>query len=329
MDNIETLKNLAKKAINEASDREALRQVERDFLGKNSKLTLVLRGLKSLPEIERKKVGKEANGLKKILADMINQKMAAFGGQNRKKSAGFLDVSAPGMKKERGHIHPLSLVINNVCDIFQSMGFEVLSGPDVETEYYNFDALNIPADHPARDMWDTFWLGAEGQGSLLRTHTSPMQVRFMETHNPPFRIIVPGRVYRYEATDATHEIQFYQLEGLMIGKEINLSHLKGVMESFLKKLFNNKNLKVRFRPSYFPFTEPSLEVDLMLDGKWLEIAGAGMVHPQVLKNVKIDSDEWRGFAFGVGIDRIAMIKYGIDDIRLFYGSDLRFIRQFK
>jgi len=228
VDNIKNLKISVEKAINEASDWEALKQVERDFLGKNGKLTSVLRGLKSLSELERKNLGREANELKKIITDMISQKMSGFG-DGRKKTTGFLDISAPGLKVNGGHIHPLSRVIDNVCEIFQSMGFEVLSGPDVETEYYNFDALNIPADHPARDMWDTFWLKSEGQRSkvkgqrlLLRTHTSPMQIRFMETHNPPFRIIVPGRVYRYEATDATHEIQFYQLEGLMIGKKIKI-----------------------------------------------------------------------------------------------------------
>ncbi|MDD5032516.1 MAG: phenylalanine--tRNA ligase subunit alpha [Candidatus Pacebacteria bacterium] len=225
----------------------------------------------------------------------------------------------------KGHLHPLSIIMRQMTDIFQSLGFEVVLGPDVETEHYNFDALNVPKDHPARDMWDTFWLK---NGQLLRTHTSPMQIRYMEKHQPPFQIVVPGRVYRYEATDATHEIQFYQLEGLMIGKDINLANLKGVLEEFFKKLFNKKEIDIRFRPSYFPFTEPSVEVDMKLDNKWLEIAGAGMVHPQVLKNVGIDPNEWQGFAFGVGIDRVAMIKYKIDDIRLFYGSDMRFLKQF-
>jgi phenylalanyl-tRNA synthetase alpha chain len=234
-------------------------------------------------------------------------------------------------KKNGGNIHPLSHVIKEMADIFQSMGFEIVLGPDIETEYYNFDALNIPKDHPARDMWDTFWLK---NGSLLRTHTSPMQVRYMEKNKPPFRIVVPGRCYRYEATDASHEVQFYQLEGLMIGEDINLAHLKGVLEEFFKKLFKSKDLEIRFRPSYFPFTEPSVEVDLRRGKKfpWLEIAGAGMVHPNVLKNLKIDTvpsaGGWQGFAFGVGIDRIAMLKYKIDDIRLFYGSDLRFLKQF-
>lgn len=230
---------------------------------------------------------------------------------------------APDLSK--GHLHPLTRVTKQMTDIFQSMGFEVVLGLDVETEYYNFDALNIPKNHPARDMWDTFWLK---NGNLLRTHTSPMQIRYMEKNNPPFQIVVPGRCYRYEATDSTHEIQFNQMECLMIGKDINMSNLKGVLEMFLKKLFSDDKIEIRFRPSYFPFVEPGIEVDMKLKGKWLEIAGTGMVHPQVLKNVKIDPNEWQGFAFGVGIDRVAMLKYKIDDIRLFYGSDMRFLRQF-
>lgn len=245
-----------------------------------------------------------------------------------------IDVTAPGKKLERGHLHPLTLVQNKAIDIFSSMGFEVAEGPEVETEYYNFDALNIPKNHPARDMWDTFWLKPENSKSearnpkLLRTHTSPVQIRYMEKHQPPFRIIAPGRTFRYEATDATHEAQFYQLEGLMIGKNITLANLKAVMEVFFQKFFDDKNIEVRLRPSYFPFVEPGVEVDMKFKGKWMEIAGAGMVHPKVLENMKIDSREWQGFAFGMGIDRLAMIKYKIDDIRLFYGSDLRFIKQF-
>ncbi|MBU3925758.1 phenylalanine--tRNA ligase subunit alpha [Patescibacteria group bacterium] len=240
-----------------------------------------------------------------------------------------IDVTAPGKKQARGHLHPLTLVQQTATDIFSSMGFEIVDGPEMETEYYNFDALNIPADHPARAMHDTFWLKDK---KLMRTHTSPVQIRYMKNLSAgglPIRIIVPGRVFRYEATDATHEIQFYQLEGLMIGKKINLSNLKGVMEVFFQKFFNNKDIEVRLRPSYFPFVEPGVEVDMRRkNGKWIEIAGAGMVHPKVLENVGIDPREWQGFAFGMGIDRLAILKYKIDDIRLFYSSDLRFIKQF-
>lgn len=227
--------------------------------------------------------------------------------------------------KNGGHIHPLSHITKQAVDIFQSMGFGVVLGPETETEYYNFDALNIPKHHPARDLWDTFWLKG---GGLLRTHTSPVQIRYMEKNQPPFNIVAPGRVYRYEATDSTHDVQFYQLEGLSVGKEINMAHLKGVLEEFLKKIFDDEKIKIRFRPSYFPFVEPGIEVDMKFKGKWLEIAGAGMVHPRVLKNAGLDSNRWRGFAFGVGMDRIAMVKYKIDDIRLFYGGDLRFLNQF-
>lgn len=236
-----------------------------------------------------------------------------------------INVTAPGKRPSRGHLHPLTLVQNKAIDIFSSMGFEVAEGPEVETEYYNFDALNIPKNHPARDMWDTFWLK---NSKLLRTHTSPVQIRYMEANQPPFRIIAPGRIFRYEATDATHEAQFYQLEGLMVGKKITFANLKAVMETFFQEFFGEKDIKVRLRPSYFPFVEPGVEVDIKFKGKWLEIAGAGMVHPKVLENVKIDPREWQGFAFGMGIDRLAMIKYKIDDVRLFYGSDLRFIKQF-
>lgn len=253
----------------------------------------------------------------------------------QKKSKKFFDITVPGRRPERGHLHPLTLVQRRACEIFSSMGFEIAEGPEVETEYYNFDALNIPENHPARDLWDTFWLRQEPKASraksqrlLLRTHTSPVQIRYMEKNNPPFRIIAPGRVFRYEATDATHEIQFYQLEGLMVGKEITLANLKAVMESFFQKFFENKDIKIRLRPSYFPFVEPGVEVDMKFKGDWMEIAGAGMVHPKVLENAKIDPRQWQGFAFGMGIDRLAMIKYKIDDIRLFYSSDLRFINQF-
>jgi len=250
-----------------------------------------------------------------------------------------LDVTAPGKKIERGHLHPLTLVQNKAIEIFSSMGFEIAEGPEAETEYYNFDALNIPAEHPARDLWDTFWLKANANNAkenannakLLRTHTSPVQVRYIETHQPPIRIIAPGKVFRYEATDASHEIQFYQLEGLMVDKNITLANLKAVMEIFFQKFFS-KNIEVRLRPSYFPFVEPGVEIDMKYNGKWMEIGGAGMVHPKVLENAGLNFNPpaggWQGFAFGMGMDRLAMIKYKINDVRLFYSSDLRFIKQF-
>ena len=251
-----------------------------------------------------------------------------------------IDVTAPGKKMERGHLHPLTQAMDKASDIFQSMGFEVADGPELETEYYNFDALNIPADHPARAMQDTFWLRQneiKNQKSkiktnekklLLRTHTSSVQIRYMERNQPPFRIISPGRVFRMEATDATHETQFYQIEGLMVDRKTNLANLKAVIKIFLQRFFDDDNMDIRFRASYFPFVEPGVEVDMKFKDKWLEIAGAGMVHPKILDNMKLDPNEWQGFAFGMSMDRLAMIKYKIDDIRLFYSGDLRFLKQF-
>ncbi len=241
-----------------------------------------------------------------------------------------------------GGYHPLTLLIDDMQRIFKRLNFNIVLGPEIETEYYNFDALNIPSEHPARDMWDTFWLQPENARKLLRTHTSPVQVRYMEKVKPPIRIVVPGKTFRYEATDATHEAQFYQLEGLVIDEQTNLSHLKNVLERFFKDFFG-RTLAARFRPSYFPFTEPSVEVDMkcfrcgekfeqncsLCKGTgWIELMGAGMVHPQVLENVGLDSNRYQGFAFGLGVERFGMIKYQIPDIRMFYNPDLRFVSQF-
>lgn len=243
---------------------------------------------------------------------------------------------------KRGHYHPMTIAIRDLERIFRKMGFTIASGPEMETERYNFDALNVPADHPARDMWDTFWLKSSvGEASLLRTHTSPVQARYMENNKPPIAIIAPGKTYRYEATDATHEAQFYQLEGLLVDKGITLGHLKGVLAKFLGEFFGT-DANVRLRPSYFPFVEPGVEVDMtcfkcggsescsVCKGTgWVEVMGAGMVHPKVLSNVGIDPKIYQGFALGAGIDRLIMLKYGIDDVRLLYNGDLRLISQFK
>ncbi len=232
----------------------------------------------------------------------------------------------------RGRLHPLSVTIREMTGIFGRMDFAVVQGPELETEWYNFDALNIPADHPARDMWDTFWVktGKEEERKVLRTHTSPMQIRWLEKHGAPTRIIVPGKVFRNEATDATHEAQFHQLEGLAVGSDVTLAHLKGTLDQFCKEYFGNE-AKVRLRPSFFPFTEPSVEVDVWFPAgqKWLEVMGAGMVHPKVLRNAGIDAAKFQGFAFGLGIERFAMIKHGIPDIRLFHSGDIRFVYGFK
>lgn len=256
-----------------------------------------------------------------------NSKMIIMTDMDKKQDQDWIDVTAPGKKVQRGHLHPITQAIETTIGIFQFMGFEIAEGPEMETEHYNFDALNIPADHPARKMQDTFWLKNDRK-FLLRTHTSNVQIRYMETHQPPIRIIAPGRVFRYEATDATHETQFYQLEGLMVDEKTNLANLKAIIKIFLREFFGDKNMEIRFRPSYFPFVEPGVEVDMKFNGKWMEIAGAGMVHPKVLEGVKLDSRIYQGFAFGVGIDRLMMIKHKIDDVRLFYSGDLRFIRQF-
>lgn len=250
----------------------------------------------------------------------------------------------------KGHIHPLTQIINQVVDAFRDLDFTLAEGPEIEDEYHNFDALNVPADHPARDMWDTFWLARSGSDDnnnkkLLRTHTSPVQVRFMEKFKPPFRILAPGKVFRYEATDARHEAQFYQIEGLAVDRQMTVAEMKGSLEYFLKKIFGPE-VNIRLRPSFFPFVEPGFEVDMLCPrciggekpkedkcplcggGGWLEIMGAGMVHPNVFRSVGLNPEEWKGFAFGMGPERIAMIKNGIEDIRNFYNGDLRFIKQF-
>lgn len=354
MQNLEDLKQGALHAIQESRSMANLRDAEVKYLGRAGKLTEILRGLKSMPESERKERGKEANELRQLLELRVNEREAILKHEEYEGKLHLerIDITRPGKKIHQGSLHPLTHIRREIESIFSSMGFEVVDGPEVETEFYNFDALNIPADHPARDMWDTFWLKEQkhdvgNQKSdvrknsrlLLRTHTSPVQVRFMETHTPPFRIIVPGRVFRYEATDASHEIQFYQLEGLMVGKDVSLANFKQIIASFLKKLFT-KEVKVRLRPYYFPFVEPGVEVDMnciQCAGRgcsvckhtgWLEIAGAGMVHPKVLQAAGLNPKDAQGFAFGFGIDRMAMMKYKIPDIRLFYQNDIRFLKQF-
>jgi phenylalanyl-tRNA synthetase alpha chain len=239
---------------------------------------------------------------------------------------------------QTGHFHPITTAIREIHNIFNEMDFEVALGPELETEFYNFDALNIPKDHPARDMQDTFWLrqqsesrpiveGIKSTRPVMRTHTSPVQIRYMESHKPPYRIIVPGKVYRNEATDATHEAQFYQVEGLIIDKKVSLAELKGTLEHFYKKYFG-PDVELRFRPSFFPFVEPAVEVDIRYKNTWLEVMGAGLVHPNVLKAAGVDPEKWQGFAFGGGIDRLVILKYGVDDIRQFYSGDLRLVNQF-
>ncbi len=330
------IKKLFLSDIDKAESAEELEKLRIKYLGREKGLvTLVLRSLKDLPLAKRRQVGPQAQALRREIEKLLSNRTLVLGEKQEAKSK--IDLTAPARRPIRGHLHPLTLVEQEARKIFLSMGFSIADGPEMETEYYNFDALNIPADHPARDEWDTFWLKEQKKNRklLLRTHTSPVQIRYMEEHNPPLQTIAPGRVFRYEATDASHEINFYQLEGLMVGKNVTLANFKFVVEEFFKKFFKGQKIDFRYRPSYFPFVEPGLEVDVkfMMSGKkieerWLEVMGAGMVHPRVFEYAHYNPRDWQGFAFGVGLDRLAMIKYKIPDVRLFYSGDLRIIRQF-
>jgi phenylalanyl-tRNA synthetase alpha chain len=328
--------------IDNPSDLEAWRI---RYLGRKSALTEILRGLATLPLEEKRATGASANELRTFLEKTLTLKEEAIRESEIARSIeqGRLDVTLPGRPTTLGRLHPTTKLLRHICDIFMAMGFEVIEGPDVEWDYYNFEALNIPQDHPARDMWDTLWMDFKTedgrQPMLLRTHTSPMQIRVMESRRPPLRVIVPGKVYRYEATDATHEAMFYQIEGFAVDKNITLADLKGTLFEFAKRLFGEER-KARFRCDYFPFVEPGVEMaidcflcngagcQLCSGSGWIEILGAGMVHPDVLRRVDYDPDVYTGFAFGLGLERMLMLKYGIDDIRLFYSNDLRFLRQF-
>ncbi|MFT4569176.1 MAG: phenylalanyl-tRNA synthetase alpha chain [Hyphomicrobiaceae bacterium] len=326
-----------------APDAGALEQLRIDVLGKKGSLTRVLRGLGAVPAEERPAYGALVNQTKERVAAALGARgdTLAESARAARLSGSQLDVTLPGYGQSRGHEHPLARTMIDVCEILQGLGFAIADGPDIEDDYHNFEALNIPADHPARDMQDTFFV--EG-GNVLRTHTSPVQIRVMETTPPPLCIIAPGSVYRID-DDVTHSPMFHQVEGLMVDRGITFPHLKGVLTEFLRRLYGS-DLRVRFRPSYFPFTEPSAEVDIgcvickgegVLAGApcricktsgWLEILGAGMVDPAVFAHVGYDPEVYSGFAFGLGIERIAMLRYCIDDIRLLYGSDLRFLSQF-
>lgn len=335
------LKSTALHEVAEAKDVKTLEEIRVKYLGREKgELTKVLRSLKDMAEAERKKVGPLANEIRVELEAALKAHVEKFQASSFKFQG--VDVTRPGEKVELGHLHPLTIIENKIRKIFSELNFSVVEGPEIETEHYNFDALNIPANHPARDMWDTFWLKSDDRSPmteqsdtrhpssdrlLLRTHTSPVQIRYMETHEPPFQIIVPGRVFRYEAIDASHEINFHQVEGLMVGEHITLANFKYIITEFFSRLFSGK-VETRFRPSYFPFVEPGLEVDIKIGGKWLEVMGAGMVHPNVFDAVKYNPKFVKGFAFGLGLERLAMIQYHIPDIRLFYENDLRFLKQF-
>jgi phenylalanyl-tRNA synthetase alpha chain len=335
---IKELEKEAMKRINGVSSVAGLDTVRVKYLGRKGELTSLLRSLHKLSLEKKKEMGRKANELKNLLEKEIEEKKILLekGLIKEKIDEEHIDITQPGTRRAYGHLHPITQVIREIEDVFKSMGYEVVEGPEVETDFYNFEGLNIPKEHPARDAWDTFWLT---NGLLMRTHTSPVQVRAMKERKPPLKIIVPGRTYRYEAEDATHLSVFHQLEGFAVGKDISFADLKGTLDQLMKRLLG-KDTKLRFRPSFFPFTEPSAEVDVSCfkcggsgcsscgHSGWLELLGSGMIHPNVLRNVGYDPNEVSGFAFGLGPERIAMLKYQIDDIREFMKGDLRFLNQF-
>jgi phenylalanyl-tRNA synthetase alpha chain len=323
------------------ADAAALEQAKARYLGKSGSITELLKGLGKLSPEERKSVGAAINGAKDRIEAALNERREAIRRctLEAQLKAEALDITLPGRGLPTGGLHPVTRTLERIEALFRSIGFDVADGPEIEDDFHNFTALNTPENHPARSMHDTFYL-ENAPGLLLRTHTSPIQVRYMETHKPPIRIIAPGRVYRVDS-DATHSPMFHQVEGLWIDENVSFADLKGVFTDFLRNFFEKPDLRTRFRPSFFPFTEPSAEIDMscvFCDGNgcrvcshtgWLEIAGSGMVHPNVLKAVGIDSEKYIGFAFGMGPDRLTMLRYGVNDLRLFFDGDLRFLSQFK
>ena len=328
LNNIEDLKNLAINDLKSlARDTDSLENWRINYLGRNGKLSSLMKILISIPNDEKKIIGPKINQLKVELNQIFSRHKNLL--DSNTTTDNNYDVSLPGMKLQFGNYHPTTLIIREICNAFAGMGFEILEGKEIETEKYNFDLLNIPSDHPARDQWDTIWLNTmiPDEKYLLRTHTSPMQARIMEQKKPPLRVIVPGKCYRYEATDATHEWEFHQIEGLAIDKNISFSELKGTLFEMARKIFGSDQ-KVRFRCDFFPFVEPGVDMSIFWDGKWIEILGAGMVHPKVLTGVGYDPDKYSGFAFGIGPERVSMLKNKIKDIRNFHLNDLRFLSQF-
>lgn len=331
---IEQIQTEAVKELAAATDIETVQAVSVRYLGRKGRVTQFLKGISDLPADQRPQAGQAANAVKRALEQAVEKAIEVLQRATVSADRG-IDVSLPGRTPIPGASHPITQTLNQMCDIFIRLGFEVAEGPEVELDYYNFEALNIPKNHPARDMQDTFYVS---ENIVLRTHTSPIQVRFMEKRRPPVQIIAPGKVYRCDS-DLTHTPMFHQIEGLMVGKGISFADLKGILTTFVHQMFDTKT-SLRFRPSFFPFTEPSAEVDILCvicRGKgcrvcsqtgWLEVLGSGMVHPAVFENVGYDTSEFSGFAFGLGIERIAMLKLGIDDIRKFFENDLRFLRQF-
>ena len=324
--NISSLSKKSKSKLQSAGDLKSLAKAYSELLGKKGEINLLLKNIGNLPDNERKKSGKKLNQLKSSLEDIFTLRRSVLKENifSEELERDSIDVTLPGLKSDQGSLHPVTSTIIEISNFFISMGFDICTGPEAETEYYNFEALNIPADHPAKDMHDTFYLD---NGILLRTHTSPVQVRTLERQDPPIRIICPGRVYRKDS-DLTHTPMFHQIEGLVIEENASFSVLKGMLSDFINDFFGNK-IDLRFRPSYFPFTEPSAEVDIQWKNGWLEILGCGMVHPNVLEMSGVNSKKYSGFAFGLGPERMAMLKYNIPDMRALFENDLRLLKQFK
>ena len=335
---LEAIKQAAVDAVQKAVSEKDIEDLRVSYLGKKGELTAILKQMGGLSPEERPKMGQLVNDAKSYVEELVTKKREELKAKatELKLKAETIDITMPAKTRETGKLHPLNTVLDDMIDIFQSMGFDVLDGPEVETDHYNFECLNVPADHPARDMQDTFYLG---ENLILRTQTSAAQIRTMETRKPPIRIICPGRVFRADEVDATHSPVFHQIEGLVVDKGITMCDLKGVLEQFAREIYGPET-KVKFRPSFFPFTEPSVEVDVTCSecgGKgcrvckgsgWIEILGAGMVHPNVLRMCDIDPDVYSGFAFGIGLDRLTTTRYKISDIRLLFENDKRFLEQF-
>lgn len=335
---IETLQTEALEAFDKVKDQQMLDELRIKYLGRKGSVQALMKELKNVAPEDRRQVGQWVNDLKEKVQTVFDEKAAAIQQalEDARIASEWIDVTLPGNRRTPGRLHIVQQTIDEIVDVFRSQGFWVADGPEIETDYYNFEALNIPADHPARDMWDTFYLTDK---TVLRTHTSPVQIRVMEKQQPPVRVLVPGRVYRNEALDASHQAVFYQIEGLYVDKNVTMADLKGALTNFAKEMFG-LNVKARFRPSFFPFTEPSAEMDIscvMCKGSgcsvckqtgWVEILGCGMVDPAVYGYVDYDPEVYSGYAFGMGVERIAMVRHQIDDIRLFLENDLRFLHQF-
>ncbi|MHB8085863.1 MAG: phenylalanine--tRNA ligase subunit alpha [Dehalococcoidia bacterium] len=344
LDQVEELASQANSELQKLTSLEELELWRVRYLGRKSKLINILRSLGDVPIDERRSLGARANQIKTSLESLCAERKTQIQDSSHQiLERAKIDVTLPGEPYQLGRLHPTTRTIKEICDIFVSMGFQIVEGPEVEWEYYNFEALNMPAEHPARDGFATLWVDYQTETGarpmLMRTHTSPVQIRTMEKIKPPVRVVAPGRVYRYEATDATHEWMFSQVEGFAVDRNITMADLKGTLFEFARRLFG-QDRKCRFRCDYFPFVEPGVEIAIdcfMCGGKgcrlcgntgWIEILGAGMIHPEVLRGCGIDPDEYSGFAFGMGVERIPILRYGIDDIRLFYANDLRFLKQF-